>query len=307
MFEAIIEFVQAEKTPLGVLGFVFLSAATLTTLHLNRGEGDTPLRRFLAEGGLERLYTARLTATLDRLDRRLCPAEHLDETSSSYAHPRSPRRAWNELAYDRMLLLAVAYPIFSPLFIWLVTGWVARVGKLELVPQNPDWTERALLAALLGLLALGLSLRERLVAFTQTKIADPIFLLARERPATPSIGHFLVQAGLILLVTIVSVASIDALSFMGALAVVGAGLATFAGSGVVSVSVLVAVTVSIAILIAGTGSGVASVSVSIAVIVAIAGATALVNVLALAIRKAWNPLLVWSGFTAILFALIAPG
>ncbi|UWR41874.1 hypothetical protein K4F85_02930 [Phaeobacter inhibens] len=115
---------------------LFLFAYSID-LFSYRSIGTEGFTRFCRENRLAEVYRNLLKSALDRLDRWLCPPEYLDQSSPDLVQPPHPKRAWNWRAYDWMLLLAVAYPLGLPLFIWMLTGAPTELGAIPLI-KTPD-------------------------------------------------------------------------------------------------------------------------------------------------------------------------
>jgi hypothetical protein len=112
------------------------------------------LRSSLAEGNAPaRLYAQRLTGFLDRIDRFFGDAGMADRTLFPHAFGlRTRAPLWTAPAFDRCLLLALFYPIFTVFVIWAVSGHVGPAeASLRLNPDLPAW-QRAVAALGVGCL-----------------------------------------------------------------------------------------------------------------------------------------------------------
>ncbi|MGB0660542.1 MAG: hypothetical protein ACPGNV_10210 [Mangrovicoccus sp.] len=155
-----------------------LFAAFVTLAHFRNKPEDRGITQWLRDGTMQRYYRSPLSWLLWQLDRWMCPPEYLMATKPTeadpenwreawetqekrgrikpgqtlYKLPTNPRRAWNWQAYDRMLLLAVAYPLGIPLLIWVFSGEAQFLGALQIIPKAEHWWQGPLLGgALLGL------------------------------------------------------------------------------------------------------------------------------------------------------------
>jgi len=112
------------------------------------------VRNSLAEGNIAaRLYAERLTRFLDWVDRFFGDAGNADRTLFPHAFGlRTPAPLWTAPAFDRCLLLALFYPIFTVFAIWAVTGHVGSAeASLRLNSDLPVW-QRAVAASGVGCL-----------------------------------------------------------------------------------------------------------------------------------------------------------
>ncbi len=109
------------------------------------------LRESLATGGRPvRLYSRWLTKCLDMVDRFFGDAGMTDRTLFPHVFwLRTPAPLWTAPAFDRCLLLALIYPIFTILIIWAVSGDVGPAAALGLRPDLAGW-RRGLLVAMIG-------------------------------------------------------------------------------------------------------------------------------------------------------------
>lgn len=142
------------------LGVLYYFSHWIAVLVLSR-KGPQPFAHFLGKGGLATIYNATLTAWLDRFDRWLCPPEMLDATGPYFVQPLRWQRAWNWRAYDRILLLAVAYPIGLPVLIWMLTGTPAMLGNIDLILAPEDWWQIPLAWTAMMLLVLTTEIARR--------------------------------------------------------------------------------------------------------------------------------------------------
>jgi hypothetical protein len=100
------------------------------------------LRSSLAQRNIgARLYAVRLTTSLDWIDRFFGDAGMPDRTLFPHAFGvRTPVPLWTASAFDRCLLLALLYPIFTIFVIWTVSGHVGPAeASLRLNPNLPAW------------------------------------------------------------------------------------------------------------------------------------------------------------------------
>lgn len=107
-------------------------AYNLCAKHLKRRD-NIPLGKFLADGGLKPLYTTRMISLLDRLDKWFSPEEDLKEARLS-----NVSKHWNWVLYDRILILAVLYPLALPLIAWAAIGSPLRVSGVDVTSGHPD-------------------------------------------------------------------------------------------------------------------------------------------------------------------------
>jgi hypothetical protein len=111
------------------------------------------LRASLAEGNIAaRLYAERLTRFLNWIDRFFGDAGMADRTLFPHAFGlRTPAPLWTAPAFQRCLVLAYLYPIFTIFVIWAVSGHVGPAeAALRLKPGLSGWN-RGVAAAGIGL------------------------------------------------------------------------------------------------------------------------------------------------------------
>src|SRR6516162_10245778 len=102
----------------------------------------TTLRDSLTKGNLAaRLYAERLTRFFNWIDRFFGDAGMADRTLFPHAFGlRTPAPLWTAPAFDRCLLLALAYPIVTIFLIWAISGHAGPAEKaLLLAPSLPGW------------------------------------------------------------------------------------------------------------------------------------------------------------------------
>lgn len=219
---------------LGLLpGYVFwiLAAGFIgywyTGLIFKRQDGN-PLPGFLRGGGMARFYRRPLKRALDGFDRLLAPPEYLDRADPRYCHACCCARAWNWRGYDRMLLLAVAYPVLLPILVWVFTGAAAELGAVTLLPRSVDWWDQAALGVALLAVALVLGNNRMLARHVHRATLAPLIHLWNERypnrAAPAELGLDLVRQALIFAAFALAAAAAAAL----ALAFVFAAAAAFA-------------------------------------------------------------------------------
>lgn len=301
-----------------------------TGKHLNRRD-SVPLQEFLERGGWEPAYRRGLTTVLDWLARRLTPPEWHDRLEAEEGAPAQAARAWNWLAYDRMLLLAVAYPILLPLLFWLGAGSPATLGGVEVVPAPESGFDRGLVGGgLLGMVLL-LWFRERLAQAVHRHLVFPLIgsfsrgILRRAAPL--GLGLDLVRGALFLAAVVSALAlagaSLFAFAAAGALAVAlvgavaGAGLVALALAGAIAGVSLVALALALklaganALALADAGSVAVAFAGAVAVAVAGAGASAFAFAgagalaVAMLLERRWRPATVLGVFTALLGCALA--
>lgn len=110
----------------------WILAYNLCAKHLKRRD-NIPIGKFLADGGLKPLYTTRMISLLDRLDKWFSPGMDLKKARLS-----NISRHWNWVLYDRILILAVLYPLALPLIAWAAIGSPIRVSGVYVTSGHPD-------------------------------------------------------------------------------------------------------------------------------------------------------------------------
>ena len=101
-------------------------------------EGQRALTDFLHNAQAANTYKLLLSGVLNRIDRWFLSTE--DHKNLPQTHWR---RAWNVKLYDRVLLLAVIYPLTTLYVQWAMTGQEGRLGSLPLLPAGVEWYWRA--------------------------------------------------------------------------------------------------------------------------------------------------------------------
>ena len=142
---------------LGIILALALAAGMLAYRHVGaaveeKGPDRARLMRWLEQGALRAQYVWLLERGLNRLDRALGDAGRADLSWPSPFGNRVPAPYWTGRAFDRLALLAVAYPLGSVILCWLWFGDAGPVGEfLRLRPGIAGW-QRALVGV--GLLAM---------------------------------------------------------------------------------------------------------------------------------------------------------
>ena len=261
------------------LGVLYYFSHWIAVLVLSR-KGPQPFAHFLGKGGLATIYNATLTAWLDRFDRWLCPPEMLDPADPRFVQPLRWPRAWNWRAYDRMLLLAVVYPLALPLLIWMTTGTPAMLGNLEIVAAPERWWQIPLAWAGVALLIFN----PRIARWIWNRVFFPALSWAfpriMARPAPTELGIFLVQLALM-----------------------------FAAAVAVAVAVAGAVAGAVTVAVAAAAAGAVAAAAAAAFATAVAGAAAVAAAAAFAVAAAaetavscrFHPALAYAIFTLLLF------
>ena len=113
------------------------------------------LRASLATGGLPvRLYSLWLSGFLDAVDRFFGDAGKGNRTLFPRAFwLKMPAPLWTAPAFDRCLLLALIYPIFTIFVIWAVTGHVGPAEEALNLPPDLPGERRGLFIAAVGFTA----------------------------------------------------------------------------------------------------------------------------------------------------------
>jgi hypothetical protein len=133
----------------GGLAFSLMYRRYLGVLGAGGGRSGYPareaydrLRESLLGGNLAaRMYTNRLSAFLDAVDRFFGDAGMADRTLFPHAFGlRTPVPLWTASAFDRCVLLALIYPIATILIIWAAAGHVGPAeAALQLKSDLPGW------------------------------------------------------------------------------------------------------------------------------------------------------------------------
>ena len=282
------------------IGLVYIISYYALRLFL-KWRGRETAAQFLDAGGFDRLYRSAMSAVLGWFDRHLCPPEYLNVYDPHYRYPPSGARAWNWRAYDRMLLIAVAYPLLLPLLIWVFAATPAMLGQLEIMPAPETWWQQPLVAA--GLLAIVFSrpIARRIQAMLVQPLANTLSRVILARPAPPEFGRDLVQGALILAIAF-GVAATVAFAFAGAgavaFAIVGAsaGLVVLAFAG----EEAFALAGAIAVAVVGAFTGATAVTGYVALGVAGAGAFAIGSAAEWSVGNRKHPALAYVLLTAFL-------
>lgn len=227
------------------LGLVFICAYHLAQLYF-RLSGTREFSRFLERGGLDRFYRKGLVAVLNGFDQGLCPPEYLDQNRSGFKPENSASRAWNWRSYDRMLLLAAAYPILLPLLIWIISDTPSRLSNLQVLDPAAYWWQRPLAAAALVGLVFHNVLARRIYDWFLGSALRGLYCLILARPAPAGFGFDIFRMGLILafastgMVTAAG-AMMVTIGFAAAAIVTMAGSIFFAGGATAATATAVAV------------------------------------------------------------------
>ena len=179
------------------LSVIYAASYLVAWLFLS-GRGADAFAGFLQKGGLGRIYDGALTAVLDRLDRWLCPPEFLDGKSPDLVQPPRPARAWNWRAYDRMLLIAVAYPVGLPMLIWMLTGRPAQLGNMTLLLGPEKWWQIPLTWGGVMVFVFCQAIAKQIHRESVWPILDAVYRAILARSAPPERGSLLALAALIL-------------------------------------------------------------------------------------------------------------
>ena len=108
-------------------------------------------RRELAEGGAFSIWYNRwLTRALDAVDRFYGDAGHKDQRYvPAIFRLKNPAPLWTAVAYDRSLLLALAYPVMTIFIFWTMSGHSGPAEQaLGLRAELPDWRRWAAVVAI---------------------------------------------------------------------------------------------------------------------------------------------------------------
>ncbi|MEM8555428.1 MAG: hypothetical protein AAGF71_11465 [Pseudomonadota bacterium] len=108
-----------------VIGFVYW------VIQMEVRRSDSWFRQELNDQRPETAYQSILAAMLNRLDRWLVPEDFSD------AKLTDPARAWNWKFYDRILRLAMIYPLAIPFLVWMTLNWPSDIiGLVEISPGS---------------------------------------------------------------------------------------------------------------------------------------------------------------------------
>lgn len=95
-------------------------------------------------------YRTLLVRLLNALDRGLTPENIRDQSDKT-----TKERAWNWLSFDRALLIAVAYPILSPVLLFGINGSAAMMGEIEVIPEATGGLQQVIALVALAYIVLG--------------------------------------------------------------------------------------------------------------------------------------------------------
>lgn len=150
------------------------------------------------------------------------------------------RHATTWQLYDKAMLLAVLYPIWALVLMWIITGQDAKLGDAVVFPADAYWPERAAATSTLVILVFGVLARQSAAA-TQHRVmrqaADwvPLLALALALAVAGALAVAITEvfivavAGTVLLSAIIAVAIAGSGAFAGAFALAGAVTFTSAG------------------------------------------------------------------------------
>lgn len=186
-------------------------------------------------------YLTLLVRLLNALDRGLTPENIRDKPDKT-----TKERAWNWLSFDRALLLAVAYPILSPILVFGINGSAAMLGEIEVFPEATGGLQQVVALIALTYIVLG----KPIIHSLENHVFPWIYRQMRLRPATQDNTPNL--QGLALIAYVIGVIG-------GALAVAGtyalSGAIALASVGILSGVVALAGAVVLALALAGAVAG----------------------------------------------------
>jgi hypothetical protein len=128
-----------------------------------RADYDALCESLSGENVAARIYSSRLHAFLDWIERFFGDVGMADRTLFPHAFGlRSPAPLWTAPAFERCLLLALAYPVATILLIWAISGHVGPAEAALGLPAGISGWRRVAFAASVSLLcSLSLSWRSR--------------------------------------------------------------------------------------------------------------------------------------------------
>ena len=100
-------------------------------------------------GGPRGLYVDLMTALLDRVDKLFGDANTPQPWVARLLGLRTPRPCWTGMSFDKLALLALAYPLVSLLGTWVFAGDAGPIGTAFGLSAPERWWEQPVLGGFL--------------------------------------------------------------------------------------------------------------------------------------------------------------